>query len=334
MATIDYYSTLGVARNASQQDIKKAYRSLARKYHPDINPDDKSAEDKFKKINEAYEVLSDTKKRGKYDKFGENWMHADQFTSAGAGSAGGQRVRYGGFDFQGASSGGGFGGGGIDSLFEEMLRGGGTRSRQARPRRGQNFEYAVTVTLEEAYGGAKRMLSLKGEKPCPTCSGSGAQQNKACPTCGGAGAMASTENLEVKVPAGVKTGSRVRIAGKGGAGYGGAQRGDLYLLITVKPHQLFERKGDDLYVTAEVPLTLAMLGGEIKVPTLKSHLALKIPPQTQNGRSFRLKKQGMPHIGSAEKGDLIAKINVKLPTDLSAEETELFEKLKKLRPEG
>ncbi len=330
MAAKDYYKILGVGKNASAQELKKAYRQLARKYHPDVNPDDKSAEETFKKINEAYEVLSDKEKRKKYDKFGDQWQHADQFAQAG-----GKQGPYQNFDFSAFNRGGGirFEGGDIGSLFDEILRGGGAGYR-SRPRRGQDIEYGVEVSLEEASSGTQRMLSLQTEKPCPACQGSGRQQNNICPSCRGAGVVPGTERLEVKVPAGVKTGSRVRLAGKGGHGASGGARGDLYLLVKVKPHRIFERNGDDLSVAVPVPLTVAMLGGEISVPSIKGgRLALRIPPQTQNGRTFRLTGQGMTILGKAVRGNLIAKVNVVLPGKLSAEEKELFNKLGKLRPD-
>jgi molecular chaperone DnaJ len=329
MAAKDYYSILGVKQSATEQDIKKAFRKLARKYHPDINPNDTTAEAKFKQINEAYEVLSDKDKRKKYDKFGDQWPYADQFAKAG-----GQYRDVNPQDFSYQTS--GFGGGGMDSIFEEILRGSGAGAYTRRPqaRRGQDLEYAVEITLEEAFSGSKRMLNLQGEKPCPTCQGSGQQQGRPCATCRGAGAVASMEKLEVKVPPGVKTGSRVRMAGKGNQGSGGGSRGNLYLKITVKPHKLFERKGDDLLVSIGVPLTVAVLGGEVKVPTLTGRLALKIPAETANGKAFRLAKQGMPHLGGSGNGDLIATVSVELPQKLSAEERELFNQLSQLRPQG
>jgi len=333
MAGKDYYSILGVSRNATEKEIKQAFRKLARKYHPDVNPGDKTAEDKFKQISEAYEDLSDKEKRKKYDQFGDKWQYADQFARTG-----GRGAPFQNFDFGDMFSGGGktysysFGGGeGINSLLDELLRGGrGGASRRAQPRRGQDMEHPVEVTLEEAFSGTSRLLSLQGEEACATCHGSGRIQNALCSVCQGSGVVRRTKRLEVKIPAGVKTGSRVRIAGKGGEGYGGA-RGDLYLLVAVKPHAVFERQGDDLYVNADVPLTTAVLGGEVKVPTLKGNLELKIPPQTQNGRIFRLTGQGMPQLGKTSRGDLKARVNVVLPTDLSPEAEKLFIKLRQLR---
>jgi len=331
MAGKDYYDKLGVKRDASEQEIKRAYRRLARKFHPDVNPGDKSAEAKFKEINEAHEVLSDKEKRQKYDQFGDQWQYADQFNKARE-----QQKAYRDFSQSGGAQGFRFEEGDLDSLFGDLF--GGTRtgafSRRARPRRGRDIEYPVEVTLEEAYHGTNRILNLENEEPCPTCNGTGRIQNVLCATCHGSGLVARRKRLEVKIPAGVKDGSRVRIAGKGEPGYGGGGSGDLYLATSVKPHHQFERKGDNLYVEVTVPLTLAVLGGEVQVPTPKGKLALKIPPETQNGRTFRLARQGMPHLGNSSRGDLLAKVKVVLPTNLSAEEKKLFEQLSKLRPDS
>lgn len=330
MAGKDYYSILGLNRNASEREIKQAFRRLARKHHPDVNPGDKTAEERFKQISEAYEVLSDKEKRMKYDQFGDKWQYADQFAGAG-----GRGVPFQNFDF-GDLFGGAktyrFGGEGFDSLLDELLRGSraGTYTRRPQPRRGRDIEHPLEVTLEEAFSGTSRLLSLQDEEACATCHGSGRIQNALCSVCQGRGSVSRMKRLEVKIPAGVKTGSRVRIAGKGGEGHGGA-RGDLYLAITVKPHPLFERRGDDLYVNVDVPLTTAVLGGEVKVATLKGKLELKIPPETQNGRIFRLAGQGMPHLGKSSRGGLKVRINVLLPTNLSPEEKELFQKLNQIR---
>ncbi len=294
MAGKDYYNILGVSRSATESEIKQAYRKLARQHHPDVNPGDKSAEERFKQINEAYEVLSDREKRQKYDKYGDQWQYADQFEQARQQSGwsfspGGGRVYFGEEEF--------------GSIFDDLLRGFGARAGRPQPRRGRDLEFPLEVTLEEAYSGTTRTLSMAGGK-----------------------------RLEVKIPPGVKDGSRVRISGKGAEGYGGV-KGDLFLVTSVRPHRLFRRRGDDLYVDVSVPLVTAVLGGEVKVTTPKGKLSLKIPPETQNGRSFRLKGQGMPHLGNSSKGDLLARVKVVLPTKLSDEEKELFQKLGKLRPD-
>ncbi len=328
MAGKDYYSILGVRRDASEQEIKQAYRRLARRYHPDVNPGDRSAEAKFKEINEAYEVLSDKEKRQKYDQFGDQWQYAEQFARAGR-----QQGAF--WDF---SSGGPqsfrFEDGDLESLLGDLFRGSSTGSywHRVRSRRGRDIEYPVEVTLEEAYQGTNRIVSLEAEQACPGCGGSGRIQNALCSTCRGSGAVAVTKRLEVKIPPGVKDGSRIRIAGEGEPGYAGGSKGDLYLVTSVKPHPLFERKDDDLYVEVAVPLTVAVLGGEVQVPTLGGKLALKIPPETQNGRTFRLTGQGMPRLGNSSRGDLLAKVKVVLPTKLSVEERKLFEQLNRLRP--
>ena len=331
MAGKDYYNILGVKRDASEKEIKQSYRKLARKYHPDVNPGDKSAEAKFKEMNEAHEVLSDKKKRQKYDKYGDQWQHADQFEQAER-----QQKAYRGFGKGGAGTRFHFAEGGLgdlDSLFEEMLGGSrtGASRRRTQPRRGQDVEASVEVTLEEAYHGATRTLSLQVDEPCSNCEGSGWIQNVPCSACRGAGAVRRMKRLEVKIPLGVKNSSRIRIAGKGQPGYGGPS-GDLYLITSVKTHQQFERRGDDLYVTTPVPLTVAILGGEIQVPTLKGKVALQIPPETQNGRVFRLTGQGMPHLGNSSRGNLLAKANIVLPTKLSPQEKDLFKQLSELRP--
>ena len=326
MSAKDYYNTLGIGKQSSQPEIKKAYRKLARKHHPDVNPNDKTAETKFKEITEAYEVLSDKEKRSKYDKYGDKWQYADQFTNAGGANPFGGKQSY-------SYSGGGFESADIGSLFEEMLRGssGGFR-RQARPQKGNNMEYKVEVTLEEAFSSTQRLLNLQTEKPCPTCSGSGRVSEATCSTCRGGGVAPSTERLEVKVPAGVKSGSRVRIAGKGGHGLNGGTRGDIYLLVTVKPHHTFNRSNNDLSVNIPLQLTTAALGGEIAVPSIKGgKLALKIPPETPSDKSFLLKGQGMPLLGKKGRGDLIARVSIVLPDKLTDKEKELFEELRKLR---
>ncbi len=324
----DYYNILGVNRDASGREIKQAYRKLARKHHPDVNPGDESAEARFKQINESYEVLSDKEKRQKYDQFGDQWQYADQFAQAGY-----QQTPYGNFSQAGGAQRFHFEEADLDSLFGDLFRS-GTKSRRARTRRGQNVDYPVTVTLEEAYHGTKRTIALRSEQSCSSCHGTGRIQDMPCSVCRGSGAISTVKRLEVKIPSGVREGSRVRIAGKGKPGYAGGVSGDLYLVVSVKPHQRFERRDNDLYEEVAVPLTVAVLGGEVQVPTLKGKLALKVPPETQNGRAFRLAGQGMPHLGNSSYGDLLAKISVILPTKLSGEEKKLFERLSQLRSNG
>lgn len=332
MAGRDYYQVLGVSRTATEKEIKQAYRKLARKWHPDVNPGDKSAEQRFKEMNRAYEVLSDAGKRKKYDQYGERWERADEFAKAGAQGTG--------WDFPGRGSGTVFEFEGTPDesgdIFENLFSGfqmGGRGRASRRPRRGQDVEQPVEVTLEEAFQGTVRLLQTQAEDTCPNCAGLGSIQNKPCPMCRGSGKVLRPKRLEVKIPSGVKDGSKVRVAGEGGPGTGGGPRGDLYLVVKVLPHNVFERTDGDLQVEVTVPLVAAMLGGEVDVPTLKGKkIVLKIPAETQNGKVFRLAGQGMPQLGGSSKGDLFAKVKVALPTGLNPQEKELFQELRKLRP--
>jgi DnaJ-class molecular chaperone len=344
----DYYNTLGVKREASEKEIKSAFRKAARKYHPDLNPNDREAEARFKEVNEAYEVLSDADKRKKYDQFGADWERYQQTQGAP-----------GGFDFsryaqQGYGDGGvrytttSFGEGDEDfSDFFEMLFGRGTGAGRTgatstqyytggrvrtQPRVGEDYEHELEVTLEEAFTGTQRVLQMEVPEACPTCGGAGIVNNRVCTTCNGAGTVSRTKRIEVKIPAGVHTGSRVRVAGEGGPGYAGGGKGDLYLRVRVAPSKRFERKGDDLYTHVQVPLYTALLGGEVNVPTPKgTKLALKIPAGTQNGRTFKLTGQGMPHLKQPDKrGDLYAILDVQLPADLGEQEKQLFTELHRI----
>ncbi len=292
----DYYAALGVSRTASEKEIRSAYRRLARKLHPDVNPNDKASETRFKDVNAAHEVLSDPEKRKKYDRYGDNWEHAEEIERAQRG-----RSR-GGFRTAGPSV--EFGEGGIGDLFGGMFEG-RSGGRAARPRPQPPVEQPVEISLEEAFAGATRLLIIEGD------DGGG-------------------RRLEVKIPAGVDTGARVRIAGEGRPGYDG-RRGDLYLVVTVRPNDSFERKGDDLHVEAEVPLTTAVLGGEVEVATIDKKVALKLPPLTQNSRVFRLGGLGMPKLGQASsRGELYARVKVRLPEELDERGQALFEELKEL----
>ncbi|MCJ7515317.1 MAG: J domain-containing protein [Dehalococcoidia bacterium] len=326
MPNKDYYAILGVGRTATDKDIKQAYRRLARKCHPDVNPGDKSAEARFKEINEANEVLSDPEKRKKYDQFGDQWQRAEQFTKAGRGAQGdfGKGGAYTTYDFGNLGDLGDIFGG----IFQGFGTGAGSARRAARP---SSLEHPVDVTLEEAYQGTKRVIQLQTEEACPTCGGTGRVGRTRCSNCGGSGRLLKPRRLEVKIPPGVGDGSKVRIAGQGSGGYGGS-KGDLYLVVRVLPHQAFERKGDDLHTEVAISLVAAMLGGEVAVPTLKGKVALKVPPETQNGKVFRLAGQGMPHLNDSSRGDLFAKIKVLLPTRLTSQERQLFEQLKAYRP--
>jgi len=315
----DYYSTLGVAKTATAKEIKQAYRKLARAHHPDVNPGNKAAEAKFKEINEAYEVLGDPEKRKKYDELGANWRMYEQAGAPGAGP-GGWDVNHGG-----GGPGGGFrtmtqeemnemfGGADPFSDFFHTFFGGmgggearGTRAGRRGARKGRDIENEIELNLEDAYRGATRRLSIQQD--------------------------GHSRTVDVRIPAGVNQGSRVRVAGEGEHGSSGAASGDLYLRIRLAPDPRFERKGKDLYTRVMVPLTTAVLGGEVDVPTLSGKsLRLKVPPTTQNGQVFRLKGHGMPTIGKPEeRGDLYATVDVQLPRQLTAEERGHFEELQRL----
>ena len=341
----DYYKILGVAKSASADDIKKAYRKLARKYHPDVNPGDKSAEAKFKEINEAYEVLSDPDKRKRYDTLGPNWQ--EQF---GFGSPTGARTRtYGSstgrtgtddipYNFEDPTNFSDF----FETLFGRRNAGTGTgtgtttRTRSGLgfgPRKGDDIEQPVEINLREAYAGTRRSYNVQAPETCTTCKGTGRTGGRVCPVCNGTGSVTRSKTLEVKIPPGVDNGSRVRVAGEGQPGVNGGQRGDLFLTITVKPDPIFERKGDDLTVDVQVPLTTAMLGGEVPVPTPDGkRLLLTIPPETQNGQTFRLGGKGMPRTKGSGSGNLLARVQVVLPRQLSPQEKQLFQELAKQRP--
>jgi molecular chaperone DnaJ len=331
--TTDYYAALGVKKTASEKDIRQAYRRLARKHHPDVNPGDKTAEAKFKEIQQAYDVLNDPEKRKKYDQFGDAWEHAGQYGPEGGFGqqpGGGGYASY-DFDFGNAGEAGGFG-----DVFETIFGRGGMGGRTStratrRAQRGQDLDQPVEVTLEEAYHGTQRILQMQTPEMCTQCGGTGLAANKPCPQCGGMGSTLRPRRLEVKIPAGVRDGSRVRIAGEGGPGAAGGPKGDLFLVVSVQPNANFERKGDDLYVDVPTPLTAALLGGEVEVPTMKSRVALKIPAETQNGKVFKLRGQGMPHLQGEGHGDLYAKVKVVLPTSLTSRERELMQEFAKLR---
>jgi curved DNA-binding protein len=310
----DYYKILGVDKNASEKDIKSAYRRLARKCHPDVNPGDAKAEERFKEINEAHEVLSDKEKRRKYDQLGADWQRWQQTGGRpgdydwGRWATGrpGERVhvRYGTpEDLQDL-----FGG---DSSFSDFFSqifggmGGGPGSggfrQQIRPQQGQNYEQPVEITLQEAYHGTTRVLQKDGQR------------------------------LEIKIPAGARTGTRVRMSGQGGQGVAGGQAGDLYLRVEVLPDPRFERKGADLYTTVPADLYTLVLGGEVRVPTMTGEAVLTVPAGTQSGRAFRLRGKGMPRLRQPDQhGDIYAKVEVSLPTRLTPRQRELFEELRKL----
>ena len=332
----DYYKVLGVAKEATTEEIKKTFRKLARKYHPDVNPGDKKAEEKFKEINEAYEVLSDPGKRKKYDTLGPNWQEqfGPQFNRRTYTNATNTANAYRSspMDFDSNSGFSDF----FEALFGRANAAGGTgsvRGQEAyRKRVGDNIEQPVEVTVREAYMGASRTFNIQSTEVCPVCRGTGDVSGRPCANCSGQGVLRNTKHIEVKIPAGVDTGSKIRVAGEGQPGIGGGPRGDLYLTISVKADPQYERKGDDLYTDAEVDLSMAMLGGEVAVPLPDGRkLALTIPAETQNGRVFRLSGKGMPRLRGEGSGTLFARLKVVLPMNLTSEEKNLFEQLARNR---
>ncbi len=347
MAKRDYYEILGVSQNASEADIKKAYRRLAMKYHPDRNPDDAEAEARFKEAKEAYEILSDAQKRSAYDQFG----HAGVDPSAGGGA-------------------GGFGRGGADfsDIFSDVFGDifGGGRGGGSRAYRGADLRYRMEVTLEEAVQGVEREIRIPtqvkceacdgsgaapGSTPetcptcqghgdvrvqqgffsiqqtCPRCSGSGQIISDPCRSCGGRGTVADQKTLNVRIPAGVDTGDRIRLSGEGEPGEQGGPAGDLYVEIMVKPHSIFTRDGADLRCEIPLSMTTAALGGELEVPTLQGRVSLRIPAGTQSGKVFRVRGKGVKPVRGGTAGDLLCRVAVETPVNLTREQKRLLEQL-------
>ncbi len=341
MSNKDFYETLGVARGASEDEIKKAYRKLAMKYHPDRNPGNKEAEDTFKEIQKAYAILSDPEKRAAYDQYG----HAGVDPNMGAG----------GF--------GGFGGGNFDfgDIFSQMFGGGGGGRQQNY--QGADLRYDIEISLEEAANGIKKKITIpthetcdvchgSGAKPgtspstcstchgtgtihvrqaifqlqqtCPVCHGSGKEIKDPCVKCRGAGQVKTSKTLEVNIPAGVDTGSRIRLSGEGEPGSHGAPAGDLYVVVHVQEHKVFERDGMDLHCELPIGFTVAALGGEVEVPTLAGKVKLTIPPETQTGRRMRVKGKGIKSLRSATLGDLYCHVVVETPVNLTERQKELL----------
>jgi curved DNA-binding protein len=311
----DYYKILGVSRNANQKEIKKAFRRLARQHHPDVNPGDERAEDKFKEINEANEVLSDPEKRAKYDRLGasyQNWQRMGgqpggfEWTQWFSGAPRtGTRVEF--RDLGDLFGDQGDLGGGFSDFFNVIFGGRGERSRPRRqaPVNGRDQEQPIQISLEEACTGTTRTLRYDGRR------------------------------LEVKIPKGSKMGTRVRLAGEGEKGRAGGKPGDLYLVIQIRPHPTFEQRGDDLHMTLPIDLYTAVLGGQVRVRTLGGEVTLKIPAGTSSGKQIRLQGQGMPHLSNPDRrGDLYAHIEIEVPHNLSPRERELFEELARRHPKG
>ena len=358
MSKKDYYDILGVTKKSTPEEIKKAYRSLAMKYHPDRNQGDKAAEGKFKEASEAYQVLSDPKKKSSYDQFGHS-----AFEGVGGGGPGG-------FDF------GGFESGAFSDIFDDFFGDfmgsgrGGKGSKKSRSNRGSDLKINLEITLEEAYLGKKQTINLSSNEKCEKCSGGGAEPGskpkkcstcdghgkvrmqqgfftlqQTCPDCGGDGEMLSNpcknckgsgavktkKNLSIQIPKGVDDGTQMRLSGKGDAGYRGGSNGDLYVFISVEKHKIFKRSEENLYYKLPISMTDAALGAEIDVPTIDGGKSkVKIPGGTQSGKQFRLKGKGMPIIRSDDYGDLYLETNVIIPESLSKEQKDLLEKFKSL----
>lgn len=350
MAQRDYYEVLGVSKDASQAEIKKAYRKAAVQHHPDKNPDDPKAEEKFKELGQAYEVIGDEEKRAAYDRYG----HA-AFEGGGGGRRGG------GFHdpMDIFSQVFGTDGGGI---FDDLFGGGGRRRDPSGKKRGSDLRYDLEITLEEAAEGIEKELEIEkyatcgkcsgsgsksggsGAKPCTTCGGRGVVgqqrgifiQQATCPECRGAGQVIADpcgdcngdgrkqapERVKIRIPAGVDDGTRLRSTGKGDAGLRGGPAGDLYVFLHLKSHDVFQRDEDDLYCEVPLPFSTAALGGELEVPTLTGSATMKIPPGTQGGTTFRLRDRGMPSLSTGRKGDLHVEVQVEVPTKLSSEQKE------------
>jgi DnaJ-class molecular chaperone len=331
----DYYRILGVDRSADDKTIKSAYRKLARKYHPDVAKG-KDAGDRFREITEAYEVLSDPDKRRRYDTLGPDWQRHAQPPPGG--QPGGVHVEYGDLgDFSeffqtifgdlGGRHGARAGRGADVEDFLGGLGGGGRRAA-----RGADVQANVTITLEEAYSGTRKGFEFDVEEPCPTCRGAGNVGGKPCTTCRGSGWQRGRHEVDVRIPAGVRTGQRVRVSGEGAPGAGA--RGDLYLVVTVAPHREFERRGDDIHLAVPITAPEAALGVTLQIPTLRGKVSMKVPPATSSGRTFRLPGYGMPRTKGGVAGNQLVSVRIVMPSDLTADEKELYEKLKALRSES
>ena len=337
----DFYEVLGVSRDASDKEIRDAFRKLARQHHPDVNPGDAAAEERFKEISQAHAVLSDTKTRSAYNQYGERWRDADQieemmrqrgaggpFGGFGGGPGGAGGAEHFEFDLGDLSGGGP---GGIGGVFESLFRRGGRSGEAGRGRsRGRDREHPVEVTLREAYEGTARTIELAEDgAPCTVCGGAGTLAGATCHNCRGSGQSSTLRRIEVSIPAGIRSGTRVRVRGKGAPGLRGGGPGDLFFNVTVRDDPRFERRGDDLHTELDVPVTAAALGDEVRVPTLKGKtLALTIPAGTRSGRTFRLAGQGMPRRAEGGFGDLHARVRLQLPDSLSGEQLELLERLR------
>lgn len=324
----DYYKVLGVERTATEDEIRKAFRKLARQYHPDVAKDKKVAEEKFKEINEAYEVLSDSEKRKKYDTLGADWKHGGGFRPPpGWGQRQGARRSGGGgadgFEFH-------FGGTGFSDFFEQFFGGAGARGRHAgfeeHTGRGQDVEADLLVSLEEAFRGAVRPISLRREVICDKCDGSGLKGGRPCPECGGDGTISRIDNYQVKIPAGVHEGQKLRLAGRGSAGAAGGPAGDLFLRVRLARHPDFRVEGSDLHYDLELAPWEAVLGAEVSVPTLDGRVSIKIPAGSQGGQRMRVRSRGLPMTGGI-RGDLYVALAISVPAKITERERGLWEQL-------
>jgi molecular chaperone DnaJ len=358
----DYYDVLNVKRSATEKDIKKSYRRLAREFHPDLNPGNKEAERRFKEISEAYHVLSNAELRKKYDQLGHR-----AFEAGGGGAGGFEGTNFGPFEARDF----GYGkGGGFSEIFENLF--GQRRETQSRAAtRGQDLQYTVEISFEDAAHGVTTPISITRSESCPECAGYGqrpSSRRQTCPECGGSGqrpgaggflglgqacsrcegtgvlagepcqrcggrgSLPITERINVKIPAGVGTGSKIRVAGKGEAGHHGGPPGDLYILTKVRPHPLYDRKGDNLYIEVPITVTEAALGASIEVQTLDGPVTMKIPPATQSGQTFRLASKGMPHLKGEGRGDQFVRVNILLPRNLDERSQQLLRDFERLNP--
>ena len=365
----DYYELLGVPRKAAQKEIRQAYRKLARKYHPDLNPGDKASEEKFKQVQEAYEVLSDAKKRQMYDQFGFETPGSGGMPPSGA-NPNDVHFDFGGFDFGGEGPSGGGSGTSFRDLFSQFFRGGGATEAPTEAEPGASLEYQIEISFWEAVRGTVKKLTISRLDACPDCKGTGTvgepqnctqcggsgqvtqtsgkmRFNLTCPRCGGAGRVRNmcrlcggdgrirrADTIEVRIPAGVQTGSRVRVAGHGNAGTHGEPPGDLYIITEVQPHAFFNRRADDIYTTVPITVTEAALGAKIEVPTIDGRALLRIPPATNSGTKLRLREKGVPSVRShGHRGDQYVELQVIVPKPVDERVRELLKELQKVAPE-
>ncbi|HMO80894.1 MAG TPA: molecular chaperone DnaJ [Pyrinomonadaceae bacterium] len=377
MAKKDYYKILGVKKDAKADEIKRSYRKLARKYHPDLNPNDKVSEDKFKEVQEAFDVLSDEKKRKVFDRFGyynENLDADSPFAAGAAGGAGGPGFDFSGFDFSGGTA--GSGGSSFRDIFSDLFGGGGTRAEpeppRAIPRKGRDIEIPLALSFQEAFSGLTTNITVNRSEQCSRCQGAGdtggpvvtcttckgtgqvmktggrlqfsqpcadcegtGRRRSPCSLCHGKGTTPKTEQVKIRIPAGVDTGSRVRIPKKGHGGRLGAEPGDLFIVTNVGKHPHFTRKGDNIYVIVPISLSEAALGAKIEVPTVEGKAQLRIPPGTESGQKFRLRERGFPSLRNPSlRGDQFVEVKLTLPRVISEETKELLREFEKLNPEN